>query len=84
MIGKAAANLNWSKNKLNDRVKGKSMSKSEWVTNAKRLLQSSLGSKIDTDYVAIGNPEQIVTEEHLEFAKHLHEVIVKLELKPAL
>ena len=59
------------------------MFKSEWVTNAKRLLQSSLGSKIDTYYVAIGNPEQIVTEEHLEFAKHLHEVIVKLELKPA-
>ena len=49
------------------------MFKSEWVTNAKRLLQSPLGFKIDT----------IVTEEHLEFAKHLHEIIVKLELKPA-
>ena len=80
MIGKAALHLNWSKDKLNDRVKNKTMFKSEWVTNAKRLMQSPLGSNIDTNYVAIGNPEQIVTEEHLEFSKYLHETVSKLKL----
>ena len=49
--------------------------------NAKRLLQSPLGTNIDTNFVAIGNPEQIVNEEHLEFAKFLHETVSKLKLK---
>ena len=60
----------------------KTIFKSEWGTNAKRLMQSTLGSNIDKNYVAIGNPEQIVTEDHLEFAKYLHETISELELKP--
>ena len=45
-------------------------------------MQSPLGSNIDTNYVALGNPEHIVTEECLEVAKYLHETVSKLELKP--
>ena len=84
MIGKAATNLKWNMETLNDRIKGKNMFKSDYISNAKRLLQLPLGSEIGTDNVTIGNPDMIATEEQLEFVKYLHEVIVKLELKPAL
>ena len=84
MIGKAATNLKWNMETLNDRIKGKNMFKSDYISNAKRLLQLPPGSEICTDNVTIGNPDMIATEEQLEYVKHLHEVIVKLEIKPAL
>ena len=52
------------------------------VKNAKILQQSPLGPNVDTNYVAIGNPEQIVNEDQLKLANFLHETVSKLELKP--
>ena len=68
MVGEAASNLNWNWDKLLERVKNKTLFKSGVVRNAKRLLQSPLGTSIDTNYVTIGNPEQIDTDGMIQLA----------------
>ena len=71
--------INFCSTQLNH-IKNKTLLKSGVVRNAKRLLQSPLGTSIDTNYVAIGTPEQIVNEDKLNFANFLHVTISKLEL----
>ena len=80
-IAKAAVNLNWNMDKLDDSIKEKNIFKSFYISNAKRLRQLPLGADIGTENVTIGNPDLVTSIEKLEFIKHLHEVIEKLELK---
>ena len=80
-IAKAAVNLNWNMDKLDDSIKEKNIFKSFYISNAKRLRQLPLGADIGTENVTIGNPDLVSSNEKLDFIKHLHEVIEKLELK---
>ena len=84
MNGKAATNLKWNMETLNDRLKGKNMFKSAYISNAKRLLQLPLGSEIGTDNVTIGNLDLTTIDEKLEIVKYLQEVIDEMELKAPL
>ena len=56
-IAKAAVNLNWNMDKLDDSIKEKNIFKSFYISNAKRLRQLLLGADIGTENVTIGNPE---------------------------
>ena len=81
LIAKAAVNLNWNMDKLDESIKEKKVFKSFYISNAKRLRQLPLGADIGTENVTIGNPDLVSSNEKLEFIKHLHDVIEKLELK---
>ena len=80
-IAKAAANLKWNMDTLNDSIKGNNIFKSIYISNAKRLRQLPLGADIGIENVTIGNPDLVTSNEKLEFIKYLHEEIEKLELK---
>ena len=83
-IAKAAVNLNWNMDKLDESIKEKKVFKSYYISNAKRLRQLPLGADIGTGSVSIGNPDLVSSNEKLEFIIHLHDVIEKLELKAPL
>ena len=80
-IAKAAVNLNWNLDKLDESIKEKKVFKSYYISNAKRLRQLPLGAEIGTGSVSIGNPDLVSSKEQLEFIIHLHDVIEKLELR---
>ena len=55
LISKAAVNLNWNMDKLDESIKEKKVFKSFYISNAKRLCQLPLGADIGTENVTIGN-----------------------------
>ena len=69
---------------LNESIKGNNLFKSIYISNAKGLRQSPLGSDIGSENVMIGNPDLETSNEQLEFVKYLHEAIERLELKAPL
>ena len=80
-IAKAATNLKWNMDSLNDSIKGNNIFKSIYISNAKRLRQLPLGSDIGLENVTMVNPDLVTSSEQLEFVKYLHEAIEKHELK---
>merc|ERR1711867_109213 len=50
-IAKAAVNLNWNLDKLDESIKQKKVFKSYYISNAKRLRQMPLGAEIGTGSV---------------------------------